>query len=246
MKDYLEPSVSLIIPFYNPGPYFRDHLLAVISVLNSSGLNFELIGVNDGSIDESDNVALSFSELTLISHSKNHGKGSALRTGFKAAQGQWIGFIDADGDLPASQLEVYFNLIKSGEAKEFDSIIATKVHSDSIVHSGILRRSGTKGFHLLTNALFHLGLDDTQTGLKFFRRELIESVIDQSTEDGFAIDVELLCLAKIHGFKRVKYVPAIIVKRHTSTISVKNSVKTLFDLFKLRRKITKIKSDSAK
>ena len=95
--------LTIIVPFYNPGARFGPHLKDVIEVLDTTGKSFEVIAVSDGSTDGSQLAVASQGDdrVRLISLPENQGKGTALRVGMAEARGTYVGFIDADGDLPA-------------------------------------------------------------------------------------------------------------------------------------------------
>ncbi|MCK5922776.1 MAG: glycosyltransferase family 2 protein, partial [Methylococcales bacterium] len=101
-------TLSVVIPAYNEENGIAEivnRVLAVAKELPAVGVDqLELIVVNDGSKDKTAeitrNIAQNASNLRLISHSTNHGYGAALKTGFDSAEGEWIGFLDADGTYP--------------------------------------------------------------------------------------------------------------------------------------------------
>lgn len=98
------PNVSVIIPTYN-----RAHLLgrAIRSVLNQTYQDFELIIVDDGSSDNTDEVVKSFNDVRVryIKHKKNRGGAAARNTGIKAARGKYIAFQDSDDEWLPEKLE---------------------------------------------------------------------------------------------------------------------------------------------
>ena len=104
VKD--SPTVSVIIPTYN-----RAHLLgrAVQSVLNQSYQDFEIIVVDDGSTDDTEEVIKEFQEqdkrIRYIRHEKNKGGSAARDTGIKAARGEYIAFQDSDDEWFLEKLE---------------------------------------------------------------------------------------------------------------------------------------------
>jgi len=94
------PKVSVIIPTYN-----RAHLIgrAIQSVLNQTYQDFELIVVDDGSTDNTNEVIKEFSQkdkrILYIKHDKNKGGSAARNTGIKAARGEYIAFQDSDDEM---------------------------------------------------------------------------------------------------------------------------------------------------
>lgn len=98
------PNVSVIIPTYN-----RAHLLgrAIRSVLNQTYQDFELIIVDDGSSDNTDELVKSFDDIRIryLKHKKNRGGAAARNTGIKAAKGKYIAFQDSDDEWLPEKLE---------------------------------------------------------------------------------------------------------------------------------------------
>ena len=100
----MKPKVTVIIPTYN-----RSVLLprSIRSVLNQTFQDFELIVVDDGSKDDSEEVVRGFEDkrIRYIRHEKNKGGSAARNTGIKAAQGEYIGLLDDDDEWLPEKLE---------------------------------------------------------------------------------------------------------------------------------------------
>jgi len=90
-----ECMVTVIIPSYNDAHFLGQ---AVQSVLNQTWTNFEIIVVDDGSNDNTEEVAKSFgdSRIRYICHEQNKGLSAARNTGLRQACGKYITFLDAD------------------------------------------------------------------------------------------------------------------------------------------------------
>jgi glycosyltransferase involved in cell wall biosynthesis len=96
---------SLVIPAFNEEKGIADTMhraLAIKPRLVAIGIaSLELIVVDDGSSDRTAEVVRSHSNnVKLVQHVKNRGYGAALKSGFHAASGQFLGFLDADGTYP--------------------------------------------------------------------------------------------------------------------------------------------------
>jgi glycosyltransferase involved in cell wall biosynthesis len=210
--------LSFIVPFYNPGPRFGPHLKAVIDVLDTTGKSFEVIAVSDGSTDGSQLAVASQGDqrVRLISLPENQGKGTALRVGMAEAQGTYVGFIDADGDLPARLIP---GLIALTESTNPDVVLGSKRHPDSEVVYPPLRHLYSIAYQAMTGLLFRLPVRDSQTGLKLIRRETMLAVVPRMVEKRFAFDLELLVVARHLGYRRFVEAPVVIEQRFSSTIS---------------------------
>lgn len=120
------PTISVIIPTYN-----RTHLIerAIQSVLNQTYQDFEIIVVDDGSIDNTKEVLESFSDkrIRYIRHEKNRGGAVARNTGIKIARGEYIGFLDDDSEWLSKKLEKQMKAFEAASPEV------------SIVYTGLLR-----------------------------------------------------------------------------------------------------------
>ena len=97
-------TLSIVIPAYNEENGITaiiDRVLSIRPKLPAVGIDsMELIVVDDGSRDRTAEIVGNNSDVRLIRHAKNGGYGAALKTGFAAATGEWVGFLDADGTYP--------------------------------------------------------------------------------------------------------------------------------------------------
>ena len=118
-------------PLLQSRPPFRIPSGRVVDVLEGSGSTFEIIAVSDGSTEASQQVVGKFEAhgVRLITMANNGGKGSALRAGMVDARGRYVGFIDADGDIPASTITRFIELTRTEDAP--DIILGSKRHPDS-------------------------------------------------------------------------------------------------------------------
>jgi glycosyltransferase involved in cell wall biosynthesis len=228
--------LSVVVPALNPGARLKTTIEALVATLTKTDLSFEVLCVSDGSTDGSaDTLAgVHVDVVRLLTHEKNQGKGAALRTGFLAARGRYLGFIDADGDLPPDQFENFTALLTKiplASPKErrknplaIDCIVGTKHHEDADVSNRTLRRVTSKVWQQLVGQLFALRIVDTQVGLKLFRRELITAALPLCRERGFAFDLELLVVAQHLGYRRVIEVPVTIAPRTSSTLTGRSTL----------------------
>jgi glycosyltransferase involved in cell wall biosynthesis len=95
--------ISVVVPCHNDGAYLAE---AIESVLKQTRPADEIIVVDDGSSDETGDVARRFAERVLYVLQSHRGIGSARNTGLRWARGPYIAFLDADDVWPASSLEI--------------------------------------------------------------------------------------------------------------------------------------------
>lgn len=117
--------VSIGIPFYNPGAFFKD---AITSVLKQTFTDFELILLDDGSSDNSLAVANSFkdSRIRIISDGENKGLPYRLNQLIDLSEGEYIARMDADDLISANRLEQQVALLNATPSVD---IISTGVCS---------------------------------------------------------------------------------------------------------------------
>lgn len=192
--------LSLIMPAYNEENNIELVVEKVDSIVKQMGLKYELIVVDDGSIDKTrikvGNYAQNNGHVKVLGYNKNMGKGYALKTGFLHAVGDMILFMDSDADIDPKQIMYYVEALK-----DVDVVIASKRHPLSKVDTSLIRRILSHGFNLLVKLLIGLKVNDTQTGLKAIKRKPFMYIFPKLTVKRYAFDVELLALANLLGLK---------------------------------------------
>ena len=207
------PQLSVIIPAYNESQVIAQTLAAACEALN--GLDFELIVVDDGSQDETPTrvrqAAQTDPRIVLMRYDLNRGKGHAIQHGFARARGERVAFLDADLDLHPRLL---CNLMQVMDQTQADLVIGSKLHPQSRVYYPLWRRVLSQGYYLIIRLLFGLPVQDTQTGIKLFRRAVLAQVLPRLTIEGFAFDLQLLVLAHRYGY-RIASAPVVLTWGHS-------------------------------
>lgn len=220
--------LSVVIPFYNPGDALRPTVERLISVAEQAGLDFEVIAVSDGSVDGSEATIEGLSpRVQVVRSAVNRGKGAALHRGFAMARGRYTGFVDADGDIdPAHVVDYYRRAVAGGH----EVVYASKRHAASRSASSVLRKIMSYGFIGVVGSLFSLRIDDTQTGCKVFRRDVMATVLPRLREHRFAFDLEFFVAARAAGIRDIVAAPVELRARMAgSTISRSAILGTLTD-----------------
>ena len=106
-----KPEVSVIMPVYNAAPYLRD---AIDSIVAQTFQNWELILLNDGSTDNSLQIAQSYTDprIRILDSEKNYGLIHQLNRGMEAAQGRYIARLDADDIALPGRLQRQFDYLE--------------------------------------------------------------------------------------------------------------------------------------
>jgi glycosyltransferase involved in cell wall biosynthesis len=172
-------TLSVIIPAYNEESGIADIVNRVLQVredLSEVGVNeLELLVVNDGSSDKTaaivSDIAVQESDVRLISHSTNHGYGAALKTGFSAAQGELVGFLDADGTYPPE----YFPILCQKAMNGADLVIGSRMAGQDS-QMPVTRRIGNLFFANLLSLVARQKVSDSASGMRVFRKEILERI----------------------------------------------------------------------
>lgn len=200
--------ISIIVPAYNQEKTIAEDLSRIKQVLDQLRYSTELICVIDGKIDQTFEKALKFARrnqnVKIIGYETNKGKGYAVRFGMAESKGDVVAFIDSGMDLNPNGISM---LLEHFEWYDADIIVGSKRHPASKVEYPWQRRILSIGYQILVWLLFGLKIRDTQVGMKFFRREVLEKVLPRLLVKHFAFDVEMLAVANFLGFKRIYEAP---------------------------------------
>jgi len=196
---YNEKKLSIIVPVYRLEKEISKNLKRMKTKISAFIPNYEIIVVVDGTIDHSYEEAKKVSGIKVFGYRKNQGKGYALKYGFYKSHGELVTFMDADTDIDPSQLRLFYNHLSSS-----DLIIGNKRHPFSKVKYPLNRRLISLGYSIMIRMLFGMKIHDTQTGIKLFKREVLEVILPMVLVKRFAFDLELCFLAHKHGFRIVE------------------------------------------
>jgi dolichyl-phosphate beta-glucosyltransferase len=196
-------ALSVVIPAYNEESRLPATLSSVHSFCSSTGMEFELIVVNDGSKDNTVGIVEEFAKhhngIRLISYAVNKGKGHAVKVGALAAQGELVLLDDADGNAPIEEFTRLRDAITDGADVAIGS--RAKPESDRVVKALAYRTFIGNTFNRIVQSLLLPGIYDTQCGFKLFTQRAAHDVFSVSMVNGYAFDVEVLYIAKLHQYK---------------------------------------------
>lgn len=222
--------ISVIVPCYKQEQTIVRDLKRIKEVLDKLRYPTELICVVDGKADQTFEKASKFAKqyanVQVIGYDTNRGKGHAVRFGMAESQGEVIAFIDAGMDLNPNGLSM---LLEHFEWYDADIIVGSKRHPASKVDYPWQRRILSMGYQFLVWLLFGLKVRDTQVGMKFFKRKVLEKVLPRLLVKRFAFDVEMLAVANDLGFRRIFEAPIDVTLRFggTSTITSQKFLRTV-------------------
>ena len=230
--------VSVIIPCYFEEQDIENHVSLLKEYLSKmEGYTFDIVLVNDGSKDKTEEVINQIKDIHPISYSPNRGKGYAIREGFKYAlenlSPDYLMFMDADLSTDLSAMDICLAKLDEGS----DIAIGSRFEKDSDIRikQPLKRRFVSKCCRLMVGALYHFGIKDSQCGFKGMNKETAELLVSKSIINGFSFDVEYLYIAKLYQ-KKIEVFPVIWTDDRGSTVKVFKSSFTFFtDLFKIKR-----------
>jgi|SRR3989344_8136303 len=218
--------LSVFLPAYNEEQNILKVIKNVKEVLKKIAKNYEIIVVDDGSIDRTAEEVLKIRDVRLISHQRNLGYGAALKSGLSNSRYELIVFIDADLQFDFKEINKFLDYIE-----DYDLVIGfRKSRADKLV-----RKLNARIYSLLLNLIFNLNVRDVDCGFKLVRREIFKEIKLES--DGALISAELLIKARKKGFRikeiEVSHFPRILGKQTGANPKV--ILKTFFEIIKLRR-----------
>jgi len=187
MKKY---TLSVVVPCYNEEATLEACIQRLLAI-EDAGLKLEVIIVDDCSKDKSIAIAKKLAgvhkQIRLLTHAVNQGKGAALRTGFRAATGNFVAVQDADLEYDPQDLKGLLNPLINGYA---DVVLGSRFLS------GKERRVlyfwhtlGNKFLTFLSNMFTDLGLTDMETCYKVFKREIIQAIVIEENRFGFEPEI---------------------------------------------------------
>lgn len=208
--DKYKGKLTVLMPAHDEGAGIHDNIAETLRVLQGGSSDHEIIVIDDGSTDNTYAEATRFAAdnpcVRVIKNSTNLGKGGALREGFNMSTGDRVVFIDSDLDLHPSQLQLFFDYMRSENAHV---VIGSKRHPQSKLYYPFHRKIVSAVYFFLVKLMFRLPIHDTQTGLKLFEREVLEEVFPRMLVKKFAFDLELLVLAHKNGY-RIAEAPVVV------------------------------------
>lgn len=221
MKDRKKKSkhfLSVVMPAYREERSIQKSIETALKVLSQLQCDYELIVVVDGFLDKSYNIAKKMKSpyLTVLGYEINKGKGYAVRYGMARAKGDIIAFLDAGLDIEAVGLALFYNIFLWTDA---DIVIGSKLHPLSNVQYPLKRRILSIGYQVFIRVLFGLRVHETQTGIKMFRRRVLEDVLPRLLVKKFAFDVELLAVSYYLGYHKIFEAPVKINHTKWSAIT---------------------------
>ena len=172
MNPSARPVLSIVIPALNEedaiGDTLRRCLAASDQIASEAGLaGVEVLVVSDGSSDRTEEIALGFPQVTVLTFERNRGYGAAIKTGWEHAQGDLLGFLDADGTCDPGVFVGLCRAVQDGA----DVALGSRMGKDS--HMPAVRVVGNKLFAWMLGILSRRVVQDTASGMRVVRRSAL-------------------------------------------------------------------------
>lgn len=236
--------LSLCIPMYNELSIIEDTAKAVSEYMEKTFDDYEVIFSNDGSTDGCDKAveALNLPRVRVVGYEQNRGKGYAVRKAMLEAVGDVVMFTDAD-------LAYGLDVIK----KVYDTFIE-KPESDMVIGSRNLSADGYEGYTFIRKIMSKVyikvlciaggfKLSDSQCGCKAFTGDAVKKIFTRCEVDRFAFDFECILWAVKYGMTITEIPVKIINHRESKVNIVKDTLRMLRDLRKMKKRIKRAKID---
>ncbi len=193
--------LSVFLPAYNEGENLKKTINNVVKNLKVCVPVWELIIVDDGSKDNTGEIADSFAKtdknIRVIHHNPNQGYGPALISGLYACKYPWISFIDSDGQFDFSEIK---NFLATQEKTNADLVIGFYKKRQV----PFTRKLNTKIWQIIVWLMFGLNVKDIDCGFKLISKKVLGKIEKLQSKRGAFISSEFLIKSQKAGFKIVE------------------------------------------
>ena len=183
--------LSIVIPAWNEEDRLKSTLDRYLRFLETRNEPFEVLVVSDGAEDRTAELARSYSHrgVRVLEFQSKLGKGGAILAGMREANFEYVGYLDADGPIPPSEL-----LSMVDALSEVDCVVASRwIRGSNVIRAEpLFNRVAGRLWNFLVRSLLFLPLKDTQCGAKFFRRSVLMPTMRAVSLTNRAFDVDFL------------------------------------------------------
>lgn len=217
---------SLVIPAYNEEYVIEESISESVRYLEALDYQHELVVCDNASTDSTAEIVQQIANTrddVRYTYEEEAGRGNAVTTGFREAEGDVLAFIDAD---LSTDMAYFSELIESIIIHEFDVATGSRWVPGREAKRPLKRSVVSRGFNFLVRTMLNSELYDHQCGFKAFRRDVFEDLINQTEAEHWFWDTELLVLAQNHGF-RVREFPVDWEPKGGSSVDLKSDIPTM-------------------
>jgi len=167
----MSDSLSIILPVYNEASNIQSVVSDILLKLPSTIHEFQIIIVNDGSTDGTDDMLCKlksfYSNLQVVTNKKNYGYGFAIRTGIRHCDKDYIFIMDGDGQFRMEDFMQFWD-----NRDTYDFILGYRERRRDNVYRFILGKIG----NILANLLIKQRIKDINCAFKLFKRDSLQSL----------------------------------------------------------------------
>ncbi len=196
--------VSIVIPAFNEESRLGETLDELTTFLDAQPWDWEVRVVDDGSADGTARVVEEWARRypnVVLQREPHRGKGGAVKAGVMAASAPFRFICDADLAMPVGELPRFL----PPNLSAFDVAIGSREgHGARRVGEPLIRHVAGRVFNFAVQQLTVRGIEDTQCGFKMFTAAAIEAIFPLVHVDGWAFDIEVLCIARARGLRIVE------------------------------------------
>lgn len=228
---WFQPSLTLVIPSFNEAENLPQVLPAARDFVAATCRDGRILVIDDGSSDDTPRVLAAYADdprVRVIRHPQNRGLTAALRTGFFAADSEYVTWIPADGQIPLSGVA---KILAAGEGA--DLTLSTYYRRPD----GLVRATMSKAVRLMMQVA--TGLRDRIEGPYMFRRALLDQLSLVSQTSAGSIGLEIAVKARAAG-KRIATTEIECAPRlagHSKVANLRNIATYFVEIYRIRRSI---------
>jgi dolichyl-phosphate beta-glucosyltransferase len=234
-----QPFLSIVIPAYNEAQRLPRSLQVISAFLQETGWGeqTEVIVVDDGSTDQTIASVQPFTDhwpQLIVIPMPHRGKGAAIKAGVKHATGDFIFFCDTDLSMPINEIVKFL----PPQGPDCQIIIGSReVRGAKRYNEPVYRHLMGRIFNRLVQVLVLPGIEDTQCGFKCLQRGVAVTLCAEQRLTGMSFDVELLALAKLHGFTIAEIPINWYHERDSRVRPLQDSLNMVREVFAMRRRL---------
>jgi glycosyltransferase involved in cell wall biosynthesis len=207
--------ITVTVPAYNEAKSIGRLIKGIKDVMSSNKYNYNVLVVDDGSIDNTAEVAKK-SGAIVYSHPKNYGLAETFKTEIKKClklKSDVIVHIDADGQYLPKEIPRLLKEIKNG----YDLVLGSRFKG-KIEHMPLIKRFGNKAFSRVVSQISRIKISDAQTGFRAFTKEVAKEVPIISNHTYTQEQI----IKTVREKFRIKEVPIYFAKRNGKSKLISN------------------------